>query len=181
MQSTEKVISGNIALGLSYSKSKNNKMALKAYQKALALAEEIDDKYKITLALNNIATLYYYLGKYDTASMYYKKSLKIALQIDNKKNLAMLYQNLGNIEWINGNFKKALSYYKKALYYDKLLGLAYETSLVLNNIGDFTGLKLKDYEKANKYLTEGLYYARKANAKGIIRGIYKAWYDINFI
>lgn len=178
LQNTEKVITTNTAIGLSYSKSKNTKMALKSYQKALALAEEIQDKYKMTLALNNIATIYYHLGKYDTASRHYKHSLDIALKTDNKKNIAMINQNLGNIEWINGDFQEALNYYKKALHYDKQLGLAYETSLVLNNIGGLYGVELKDYEKADKYLSEGLYYARKANAKGIIRGIYKAWYDI---
>ncbi|MCF8236432.1 MAG: tetratricopeptide repeat protein [Bacteroidales bacterium] len=178
LQNTEKIIITNNVKGLSHSKSNSYEMALRQYKKSLALAEETGNIAIMSTVLNNIATMYYYNGKYDTASIYYMRALDIALETDNKKDIAMLNQNLGNIEWINGNFQEALNYYKKALYYDKLLGLAYETSLVLNNIGGLYGVELKDYEKADQYLSEGLYYARNANAKGIIRGIYKAWYDI---
>jgi tetratricopeptide (TPR) repeat protein len=61
--------------------------SLKFFQQMLKLAEDINDKPKISSAYTNIANIYVYLNIFDKANEYYSKSIEIKEKIKDRKNL----------------------------------------------------------------------------------------------
>ena len=89
--------------------------ALRRYQEALVVAEEIEDKALIADALNNIGVLYYVWGEHDLALEYYLRTLALRLETNNRKGLGHCYNNIAGLHNTAGRYSSALEYFQKAL------------------------------------------------------------------
>jgi tetratricopeptide (TPR) repeat protein len=121
---------------------------LKYAEPALILADKLlvaspspEGQYKIwllnkkALAINNIAYVYYNIGKLPLALENWQKSLKISEETGDKQNIAVLYNNLATLYDTQGAIPKALEYHSKSLKLQKELGNKIGIAITLNNIG----------------------------------------------
>ncbi|MDP3480278.1 MAG: tetratricopeptide repeat protein, partial [Desulfoprunum sp.] len=83
-------------------------MALQFLQTALHLCREIGDKKGEGATLNNISTIYFDRGDYDTALQYLQQSLAIQQEIGDKAGLCAILFNIGLIHLQNDETPQAV-------------------------------------------------------------------------
>ena len=140
----------------------------KEYQEAVQLFSQSLAIEITAYSLNDRASCYRKLEKFDTAI----KDYLAAISLNN--NLAFVYNNLASVYAKIGEYDKALSYYDLAISKDINYALAY------NNKGSLL-LENKEYDKANfaieKALILNVEYAPAYNNKGIIHHQFKRYND----
>ncbi|MGB3457929.1 MAG: tetratricopeptide repeat protein, partial [Halobacteriota archaeon] len=107
--------------GIFYHLGEINK-ALKYYEKALELHDELSRKEGMAVVLGNIGVIYKIKGELDKALEYYEKALELDEELCRKDRMAVVLGNIGVIYKIKGELEKALEYYVKALELDEELG-----------------------------------------------------------
>ena len=135
--------------------------ALLYYSRSLSLARDLGNKGMQASVLNSIGGIYYKKGELDKALGYYEESLR--LKTDEKKK-ATTYNDIALIYEDKGDYQKAVEYFQKAIEIGERYGNYHEASQIKLNLGD-TYRKMKDYEKAEKYLSEGLEGVKKVGDK----------------
>ena len=99
--------------GVVYYEQSDYVLALKNYEKALQLYQEIDEKQGISKVLNNIGTVYKSQQIYPKALYYLKEAYKIQVSLG-EKNAPITLTNIGVIYFELGEYQNAIEYYKKA-------------------------------------------------------------------
>jgi len=135
--------------------------ALLYYSRSLKLARDLGNKSAQASVLNNIALIYRYKGELDKALGYFEESLR--LQTDEKEK-ATTYNNIALIYEDKGNYQKAVEYFQKAIEIGERYGDYHRVSQRKLNLGD-TYRRMRDYEKAEKYILEGLKGVKKVGDK----------------
>ena len=156
-------------LGLSYYAVGEFELALKHVKRAESLTSNKKDLMNI---YNQIGLIYDRMGYFDDALLYYSKSLSLArnlrdieMQAQVLTNIALTYENKALLYKNKGELDKAAEYFQKAIEIGKMyenyylpykgrLNLYHLASKGKLNLGD-TYRRMKDYEKAEKYLLEG--------------------------
>ena len=128
--------------------------ALKYHLDALAIREEIDDKFGIADSYNNIGGVYYLQGNYPEALKNHYIALKIREKNGYKQRIAISYNNIGLIYQLQGNYPEALK--------NSLAGLK-----ILKEIGEKQGI-------ANAYNTIGNVYKAQENYPEALRNLFEA-------
>lgn len=137
-------------------KNSNADSALVYGEKALKVAESIDDEQAVASAYNSIASSYEALSDYDNALLFHEKSLEIKTQIRDTIGIANTYNNLGIIYDTKGNYSKALENYFDALkIYEEYADEFQKIPMVYVNIG-IVYKKQKEYEKVLEYYQKAL-------------------------
>ena len=137
------------------------KNALRRYQEALTVAQDIGEKNLVANALNNIGVLYYVWGEHDLALEYYLETLALRLEVNNHRGAAHCYNNIAGVHNTAGRSSSALEYFELALeMYHELGELDFETS-TMNNIG-LLKFDLGLNEEALVYLRKALVLEREA-------------------
>jgi len=135
--------------------------ALLYSSKSLSLAKDLNNTDMQSAGLNIIANIYEKRKELDKALSYYEESL--SLQV-NEKVKAGIYNNIAIIYHYKGNYQNAIEYFQKAIEIEEKYGDYHGVSMKKLNLG-FTFSKIKDYEKAEKYLSEGLEGVKKVGDK----------------
>jgi len=148
-------------IGLTYGKMGYLDDALLYFSRSLSLARDLGNKSMQASVLNNIAVIYDNKGELDKALGYYEESLR--LQTDEKEK-ATTYNNIALIYDRKGEHKKAVEYFQRAIEISERYGYYRGASIVKLNLGD-TYRKMKDYEKAEKHILEGLEGVKKVGDK----------------
>lgn len=151
--------------------------AWEAFDKALKLFEQLDDKKRIAKIYNNIGIIYSELSAHDKTLEYYLKSLRIYEDLQDQTNIAVLTNNIGVVREDLGKFDSALENYFNSLKIFRELKKDNHIANTLHNIGS-TYYKLGDYPQAIKYSREALDIAREIDFK---RGIALALNNIGCI
>jgi len=135
--------------------------ALLDYRRSLRLAMYFDDTHMQSSLLDNIGEIYDGKGESDKALSYYDKSLSLTT---NEKGRANIYNNIAILYDDKGDYQKAIEYFHKAIEIDERYGKYRSVSGTKLNLGN-TYRKMKDYENAEKYLSEGLEDAKEVGDK----------------
>jgi tetratricopeptide (TPR) repeat protein len=135
--------------------------ALLNYNRSLRLAMDLGDTYMQAALLNNIADIYNYKEELDKALNYYEESLNLTT---NEKEKATTYGNIAALYSKKGDYQKAIEYLHKAIEIDERYGDYLDASIDKLNLGN-TYREIKDYENAEKYLSEGLEGAKEVGDK----------------
>lgn len=144
---------GNTAYGF---KNKGDiKKALEYYNKALDIAEQIQNKDGIAYSLNGIGIIYQVNGDIKQAIEYFFKSLKINEEVGDKTAIASSLNNLANIYLLQGDVKKAKEYYYKNLNIKEEIGDKGAITFALKNLGFFYS-KQGELNKALEYYFKSL-------------------------
>lgn len=138
-------------LGLTLYYSSNYDEALKHHLKSKQLAEQMGDKSKLAVALNNIGLIYDDKTEYNKALKYYMESLKLVENSENGKwqmgstlnNIALIYQT-------QGKYAEALEFHNRALKIKKEIDNRKGVGSSLHNIGLVYKL-MGDYDKSLEY------------------------------
>ncbi len=102
--------------GLSYYTRKGNPEESLGYvQKALEIAEKINDRSGIFQSYENLGFLHMNKGEFSEAESYFKKVYDYAIEIDKKPLMAQALDNIGHIYYNQGDYKTALEQFEKSL------------------------------------------------------------------
>jgi len=143
--------------------------SLKYFQQMLKLAEDINDKPKISSAYTNIANIYVYLNIFDKANEYYSKSIEIKEKIKDRKGIANAYNNIGRIYEKQLDISAALESYEKSLGIFEELNDIKGISATLLNLGGIYIYK-KNYTISYAYFEKALKLKQELNDPvGIMR------------
>lgn len=137
-------------------------------QRALLIANELNNQKDKGICLNNIGLYYWKISNYSRALEFYEKALELARSSKNQQSESECMNNLGIIYQELGEFDRALKYFFDALSIDKKGFGSGFIAIDLNNIGNTyrkkglqTGLK-KDFLTALDYFENCLSLAEKA-------------------
>jgi tetratricopeptide (TPR) repeat protein len=118
------------------------------------IAEEIDDKWSISTALNNLALVYNGIGNSDAAIEHLERALLLKEELKDQAGSAKNLVNIGFQYFTKGDFDSALVYHDRGFSIDEALGnqwrIAFDLRLkgfLLNDMGKISD-SLKIFEKA---------------------------------
>lgn len=132
-------------------------VALKHYQKALVIAEELMDSVWMSSIINRIAWNFYVMGEMDSSLAYYNRSIIISLPINLRYNTANSYGNIGNIYRDKNDFEKAEFYYNKSIELAKQIDDLYNLSWVYEDMSEMKARDNKFDEAYNFYKLHTIY------------------------
>jgi DNA-binding CsgD family transcriptional regulator/Tfp pilus assembly protein PilF len=128
-------------IGLVHDYAGNFSLAEKNYLKAYAIKRLCDGENKTDGVLNNLGSIYYYMGDFEKSMDYYLQSLKIREAKKDKKdpksvkNVAQSYNNIGLLLKSQKNYGEAVKYYTKALTIKKELNDVSGLITTYSNLG----------------------------------------------
>lgn len=134
--------------GVSWVNRSDYKKTLFYYIRALDIAQKMGHPTALSIANNNLGSIYHDKGDLAKALDYYFKSLEYdppMLQLGSTLN------NIGAIYMNQGNFLKALDYYKRSLELNKKTGAQNEMAITLAKIGS-------SYREQEDYMNSLDYY-----------------------
>ncbi len=134
----------------------NNQTSLEQFQKALKIADILDEKSIIFSALKHLGSTYYQLKDYPKALDYYLLSLKINEASGNQKAIYNNMLTIGNLyAYKTHDYSKALDYFLRCL---KISEELCDTSEVANNVSEIGNVYSgqRDFPKALGYLQRAL-------------------------
>ncbi len=85
------------------------------FREALALNEELGDRYGITAGLHRLGTIAQDRGDHDTAEQFYRHALSLAEELGDRGDLAAAYHQLGTIAQDRGDYATAEEQFHIAL------------------------------------------------------------------
>jgi len=164
LKTAEKLTDNKVVLGAIYSTIGSNydnlgdlNNALLYDDRALEIARDLNNQKNESVALNNIAEIYYKQGNYVKALEYYNKSLQLA---SDPSSIATTYNNIAMIYSAVGDYNKAIEYLKKAMGFAQKAGNYRGIAQDMLNLG-YTYTDLKNFQEAQYYLQKGLSMMQK--------------------
>ncbi|MDD3050278.1 MAG: tetratricopeptide repeat protein [Candidatus Cloacimonetes bacterium] len=121
-------------IGLSYYYQTNFLKGLEYLNKALLLAEKVENAKLVSSILNNQGIIYDNLGNYQRALDVYLRSLEIDRKNADQQYVAHSLLNIGELYHRKGNQLKAIEYFKESLSYYRECTDNDGISLALNNL-----------------------------------------------
>ena len=141
---------GNANMSLS-----NYPRALEYFTKAVAIYEEIGNKYGVAANTGNIGNMYRFISDYARALEYCSKALAINEEIGDKYGLAANTGNIGLIYHNLSDYPRALEFLNKALAISEEIGNKNGVAINTVNIGNVY-LDLSDHPRALEYYSKAL-------------------------
>lgn len=118
--------------------------AIGFYEKSYLLSQETKDYQSESVALNNIAYIYYEQGEFEKSLEFHNLSLEIKTRDHDDWGIAFSYNNIANVYKKLGDYKLALNYYFQALK-------------LRENCKDISGVSETYYALGNVFLEQGNY------------------------
>lgn len=149
-------------IGSSYVFETNYSEAIKYYNQALSLAEEINLYSEIAHINNNLGVIFNEIGNYKTAYIHFVESLNNYDLADKKEKKIGALNNIGLIYMNMNNYEKALSYFNEVIHSK---AQPTDTILVvsaLNNIA-ICYISEKKPERALEYIEKAISLSEKVN------------------
>jgi len=127
---------------------------------ALKTAEKINDHYNISLACNELGTLYKKHKEREEALSYYTRAMEEARLSNDEPMISNVFNNLGLIYEENGQYEEALEHFQKSLEISRKLKSELGEGYSLAYIGNLKRL-MKEFDEGETYLLESLSLRRK--------------------
>lgn len=148
--------------------------AQNAYQNAIELYKETDERPTLATLYNNLGLVYYLRTVFDSAMMAFSKSLEYETESNNQTGIAKSYQNIGLVHYEMGNNKKFFEYMKNALaIFEKEKDNIY-IAQVSNNLA-IAYVEDSDYDNAFLYYSKALdsfdKYGDKLNKANVLNNL----------
>jgi CHAT domain-containing protein len=121
-----------INTGLLYeSQLHDEKTAVEDYKQALQIFQEIGDRAREGVALNNIGNTYSHAEDYKTALDYFERALALRRETKNQQGEAATLNNIGSVYLATRDFQKALDYFTRSNAIARAVGYRRGESLTL--------------------------------------------------
>jgi tetratricopeptide (TPR) repeat protein len=131
--------------------------ALKYYNGAIVICEEIDDDKHRGESLRKSGYVHNRIGNWDSATSSFEKSLVIAKKLEDPYGIADSERGLGYIHWRLGEYEDAISHYNECIQVSMSMGDMHTIALAFIELGNVyieTGDTKKGIEYFNKSLKE---------------------------
>ena len=129
--------------------------SLEYYEKAISIAQELNDKTLLAELFSNRSFAYYGMGDFSTAILNLEKANEINKQIKDTINLSKDYNNLGFIYCSWGKYDIGIEFYQKALDISLKKGIKERSAICSNNIG-MSYFSQGKFDLAEKYILQAL-------------------------
>nr|NQU91021.1 tetratricopeptide repeat protein [Bacteroidota bacterium] len=153
-------------IGNYYLRINNYQKAIEAYDLAIVLYKEEDDKDGLQKTLNNKGNVLRIMGDYDQALFNFLESMKICVELDNQKGIAYASLNIGLIYSTRRGESESLGlpYFLEALEICREINDQRCVAYAINNIALVYAV-LEDYDKALDYHRQSLELKQAAGDK----------------
>jgi len=153
-------VMANLNIGSIESRRGNKEVALRRLQKGLKQARKLQDRERVTSALEALGELYSIKGEFEEAKRYFNEALAIAKELEDPSHEAACYTGMGIIYTNEDRPKDAVNQFQMAIEAlertENLLMLSkVKVSLgtVLSSRGDYEGA-IKNFEDSIEICTE---------------------------
>lgn len=154
-------------LGNNYSNTGKTVQALKAYENAISVAEELKDKVGVARATKNIGALYADTKDFDKALQKYSEAEKLAQAINDTSTLADCANNKGVVFEQQKKYDLALENYSRALQLYQEMKIDDRIAMLYNNLG-IVYKYLKNYDKSIECYQKSLAISEKIGSKFLV-------------
>ena len=127
------------------------------------LAEQINFKTGLALAIKNMGIGYYLKGEYKDAVINWQQALEVYKQYGDEKGVANMLSNQGAVYFAQGDDVKAFELYLESLKISEKIGDTLRILTSLNNIGGVYLNKPATYKKALEYFQRSYNLSRAIN------------------
>ena len=110
--------------------------ALAAYESALKIMQEINNRYGIAASYINIGNVRRDQGNYQSALEYYQKSLTNSQMIGSRRGVAVAFLNIGAIYHDQGDYQRANEYFLQSLALAREINAKHEETVALTSLGN---------------------------------------------
>lgn len=138
------------------------------------LATEPPPDAALDLALNGLASLYFYLSDYKAARHNFERRLAVAQALGNVTGIAESQRNLGTIAVAEGNFHEACAAFAQALTSAETQGNQEVIAMMHTNLG-VTRYALGELNTAAEHFRAGI---QVGEALGFLRGLVNCWHGL---
>ena len=138
--------------------------SLKYSEKALAIAQEINNTHNEGACLRNIGNVYKHMGQMERAIEYFEKALEIARKKCVKQNEGICLGEIGNCYRNMGQVETSIEYSEKALAIAIEINDTHHEGLWLGNIGNAYN-NIGQIKRAVEYYEKALAFAKKIGDK----------------
>lgn len=139
----------------------DNERALRHYEKALPLAQQIGDTLRLGYIYDNMGGIYLERGNYEKSLQYRKESLSYLEQLDQAGDISITLNNIAGIYEELYLYDKAFEYYGRSLTIRKELGNVYLLSSAYNNLANLHKT-VGDFDQALINYRQSLELGKKA-------------------
>jgi tetratricopeptide (TPR) repeat protein len=160
-------------LGRSCQTEGRNEEAIKSYEQAVQIADEVDHNDIKAKAYQHLGNVFTGTCEYKKAIEYYQKARKISPRLEGDEMEVIAYQRLGYNHLQAGQYKESIEYYKEVIKLasqlgDKKRSLTLNAYLGLGNAFSYTD----DFEFSRKYFFKALTVAEQMNDKALQKEAY---------
>jgi len=153
-----------ISLGKSKHLQTDVDLAIAAFQKAIALQQNLDLKLDNGDSLIRLGNLYSDLGIYKSSEQTYQKALEIFRDVKDQQSEALALGNLGNIYSACGKYYKAINFHEKSLEISKQIGDEKQETNALGGLGQAYN-SLGEYQQAINFYEKSLEISERIGYK----------------
>ena len=162
-----------LILGRSCQTEGRNEEAIKSYEQAVQIADEVDHNDIKAKAYQHLGNVFTGTCEYKKAIEYYQKARKISPRLEGDEMEVIAYQRLGYNHLQAGQYKESIEYYKEVIKLasqlgDKKRSLTLNAYLGLGNAFSYTD----DFEFSRKYFFKALTVAEQMNDKALQKEAY---------
>jgi len=122
------------SLGNALLESGDRRQAIKAYEEAVAIWQELGDDVGLAKTYNNLAVAYRRAGRWDQARRLLDKAAYFLEKRDDKDTLASVYNNIGLILAAQRKQREAVKFYERSLALKDELGDLYGANITKLNL-----------------------------------------------
>lgn len=143
------------SLAVTYRKLNLENEAFDNYFKSLKLAEQINDKKGITIALNGMGNVFLNTEQYDKALHYLKKALTIETKNENPRGQEYGLANIGEVFLFQKEYDSAYHYFSRALELS-LKNPRKESTAIKYNFFGLLYQKKGEFEKSTEFYQKAI-------------------------
>ncbi|WP_190398017.1 tetratricopeptide repeat protein [Pseudanabaena sp. FACHB-1998] len=129
--------------------------AVKTYEQALQIYQELKDRSAESVVLNNIGLTYFRQKQYPKALAFYQQSLTINKQIGDRKGEATSLSNIGAVYNSLRQYDQAISFFQQSLTIRQQIGDRKGEATSLSNLGNGY-LNLKQHQQAADFFQKAV-------------------------
>ncbi len=156
---------------------KEHNRALEFGNKAVALAQKIEDRFSEVNGLINLAATYGYLGQHEKQYGLLERALPLAKETKDLDQIATVYHIMGDYFFKKENFSSALEKYLESYSYVKQMGNKYHLCTICTALAQaYNGLN--ENGKALQYILLAEKTANEVGTRTDLKEIYKTRAEI---
>lgn len=137
-------------LGRTYSYLGSVAYALRHTERAMALAQQLDDQIHLCRSLITLGGIYYGIDEYEKSRQTHEQALQIGIELGAKHEIGTTFNGLGNVAFSQADYERAYDCYMRSMEILDEAGIAVGVCMALRNLSMVTK-RMGDTDAATSY------------------------------